>query len=65
MMNPQMSKTQFYILSFTWGLPMTLIGCLAALVLTMAGFKAQRWGYCYYFEIGSRWGGCELGLFFL
>lgn len=39
--------------------------CLAALVLTMAGFKAQRWGYCYYFEIGNRWGGCEIGLFFL
>lgn len=65
MMNLKMSKTQFYILSFTWGLPMTLIGCLAALVLIMTGFKAKRWGYCYYFEIGNCWGGCELGLFFI
>lgn len=54
-------KSVFYILSFTWGLPMTLIGCLASLVLLVAGYKPKRNQYAWYFEIGKNWGGCELG----
>ena len=59
------NKFLFYLLSFTWGLPMTLIGCIVALVLLIAGYKPKKWGYCYYFEIGENWGGVELGMFFL
>lgn len=60
-----MSKRVFYILSFTWGLPMTLVGCLVAMVLLILGHKPKKWGYCYYFEVGEGWGGLELGMFFL
>lgn len=59
------NKFLFYLLSFTWGLPLTLIGCIVAIVLLIAGYKPQKWGYCYYFEIGEKWGGLEFGLFFL
>lgn len=64
-MNIKIRKLKFYILSCTWGLPMTFIGALAALILCAAGYKPQKWGYCYYFEVGDNWGGCELGMFFL
>ena len=60
-----MSKKTFYLLSFTWGLPMTLLGCLVAAVLVCAGYKPKRFGWCWYFEIGEDWGGLELGVFFL
>lgn len=59
------NKFLFYFLSFTWGLPMTLIGCIVAVVLRVAGYKPKGWGHCYYFEIGKGWGGLELGVFFL
>ena len=60
-----MKKTLFYILSFTWGLPLTLVGSIVALVLTMLGYKPKRHGYCFYFEVGENWGGLELGIIFL
>ena len=59
------NKFLFYLLSFTWGLPLTLIGCIVAAVLLIAGHKPQKWGYCYYFEVGENWGGLELGIIFL
>lgn len=60
-----MNKKLFYILSFTWGLPLTLIGLAVALVLFMTGHRAKKHGWCYYFAIGENWGGLELGIFFL
>lgn len=59
------SKSSFYLLSFTWGLPLTLIGCIVAIALIATGHKPKKWGYCYYFEIGDKWGGLEFGPFFL
>ena len=59
------SKKQFYTLSFTWGIIMTLVGCLVAAVLLATGHKPKKWGYCWYFEVGTGWGGLELGIFFL
>lgn len=62
----RVSKTAFYILSFTWGLPLTVCGLAAALVMVLTGHRPKRWKWCLYFETGkSMWGGCELGLFFL
>ena len=60
-----MKKTVFWMLSITWGLPMTMIGAVAAAVLMAFGHKPKKWGYCYYFEIGNDWGGVELGAFFI
>lgn len=55
------NKFLFYFLSFTWGLPMTLIGCVAAVVLLVAGHKPHQYGYCCCFEVGNGWGGLSLG----
>ena len=60
-----MNKFLFYLLSFTWGLPMTLIGCMVSLVLLIAGYKPKKYGYTWYFEVGNNWGGLELGVMFL
>lgn len=56
-----MSKKRFYTLSFTWGLPMTLIGCVVALALLMTGHKPKKYGYCICFEVGTGWGGVSFG----
>lgn len=61
-----MKKLSFYILSFTWGIILTAIGFLVALILLCAGKKPKKWGSCIYFEIGKKnWGGMELGIVFL
>lgn len=60
-----MKKHTFYLLSFTWGLPLTLIGLVVALVLLCLGKKPKKWGWCYCFEIGRYWGGLELGIIFI
>lgn len=59
------NKFLFYLISFTWGLPMTLVGCIVSIVLLATGHKPKKWGYCYYFEVGNGWGGLELGPIFL
>ena len=59
------NKILFYVLSLTWGLPMTIIGVLAALVLIIAGYKPQRYHRCWYFLVGKSWGGVSLGPVFV
>lgn len=58
-------KKTFYVSSFTWGIIMTLVGCVVAAVLFITGHKPKKWGHCLYFEVGEHWGGLELGPFFL
>lgn len=58
-------KKTFYLLSFTWGILLTLVGCIVSVALLILGYKPKKWGYCYYFEVGEHWGGLELGPFFL
>ena len=60
-----MNKKLFYILSWTWGLPMTLIGAIVTGIFMIFGKKPKRWGPCIYTEVGKDWGGLELGMFFL
>lgn len=55
----------FWVLSLTWGLPMTLIGVICALALLVTGHKPYRFHYLIYFEVGEGWGGFELGAFFV
>lgn len=59
------NKFWFYFLSFVWGLPITFIGCVIAFVLIAMGYKPKKWGYCYYFEVGEKWGGVNFGPIFL
>lgn len=57
------NKVSYYILNLTWGLPLTLIGAIAALVVMIAGKKPQACGPCVHFKFGKNWGGVSLGLF--
>ena len=61
----KINRKQFYLLSFTWGLPLSLFGVIVCLALRVFGCKPQRYGYCYCIEIGKTWGGLEFGWFFL
>ena len=54
----------FYIISFTWGILMTLLGCLCALGLLVTGHKPKLFYQNIYFEIGENWGGFNAGCFF-
>lgn len=56
------NKALFYILSFTWGIPMTLIGLIVALALVLTGHKAKLYGGCFHFIVGKNWGGLSLGI---
>lgn len=61
-----MKKILFWVASFTWGLPMTSIGCIVAITLLIMGHKPKRFHWFTYFEIGKKnWGGFELGCFFI
>lgn len=61
----KLPKTLFYILSLTWGLPLTIIGAIVFGVLIILGKTPKKWDYCYYICVGKSWGGLEFGLFFI
>lgn len=54
----------YWLISFTWGIIMTLFGCICALGLLITGHKAKKFHYSIYFEVGENWGGFEAGPFF-
>ena len=54
----------YYLLQFTWGLPMNLIGAIVALVLVCHRKKAYKYGWNYCFELPVNFG-LELGIFFI
>ena len=54
----------YWALSCTWGVIMTLIGAITALVLIVAGNKPKIFHYNVYFEVGRAWGGVNFGGFF-
>ena len=57
-----MRKFLFWFISLTWGLPMTLIGLVATLILLCRGYKPKKCRQTFYFEVGEHsWGGLTLG----
>ena len=56
-----MKKKLFYLLSLTWGLPMTLVGAVVYVALRIVGYKPKKIGYATYFEVGTGWGGFSAG----
>ena len=56
-----MSKTVFWLLSWTWGIVMTLIGTIIIGALRIFGYKPYRNQYGWACEIGENWGGLEIG----
>jgi hypothetical protein len=59
-----LKRILFYILSFTWGGIMSVIGLLVLLVTLPFGKFGIYHGRIYK-RIGKNWGGVELGCFFL
>jgi len=53
----------FYILSFTWGLPVTLSGFLIAFLFLITGHLPKRCGYSFRFESSRLKGGFSAGIF--
>ena len=59
-----MKKFWYYFFSWTWGLPMTLIGALVAGICMALGCEEKTHAGATYFEFGEGWGGLSLGCFF-
>ena len=60
------NKLLFYVIQFTWGLLMNLIGLLVfAFLILFLHKKPKKFFNHYYIAVGKSWGGLELGLFFL
>lgn len=60
-----MTAKRFWLNSLTWGVIMSTIGLLAAVVLIATAHKPKLFGYAIYFEVGSGWGGVNLGPIFI
>ena len=61
--DPHLSDHEFYLRSFTWGLPVNIGGAMVALGMLATGHKPKRYGNCINFEVGTGWGGGSLGVF--
>lgn len=58
---PVTDKKRFYLLSLTWGLPMSLAGLAVAAAMLLSGRRMYRFGPCFCFERGENWGGMTWG----
>lgn len=61
MKNRKLSKRNYYILSCTWGILVTLAGLLVSVVMLVIGKKPKKNMYGWYFTCGSGWGGFNIG----
>ena len=54
----------FYLVQWTWGLPVNLVGGIAFLICTkILGRRWQRFGYAYIVYLPWKQGGLSMGLF--
>lgn len=64
MLNKKLTVKEFYTMSFTWGIIMTLVGLIAAAaVMIITKQKPKRNQYGFYFEVGKGYSGLSLGFF--
>lgn len=54
----------FYLISFTWGLPMAFVGLICSIAMLITGHKPKLFHHMIYFEVGKNWGGFNAGCFF-
>ena len=54
----------FWVASFTWGLPMSLIGGFISIALLIIGVKPEVFHGLVHFKVGKNWGGLNCGCFF-
>lgn len=55
----------FYILSFTWGCVLSVVGLVVVLILGLIKRKINVYHGRLYVVVGKNWGGLELGCFFI
>lgn len=60
----KLQKIVFWLISFTWGLPMTLLGAVIAFVLSSCGYERKNFHGLIYYNVGESWGGFNCGGFF-
>lgn len=53
----------FYILNFTWGIIMNIIGAVGAAAFLAMGYKPFKHAGSIVFRTGHNWGGVSLGIF--
>lgn len=58
-------KWLYYILSYTWGVLLSLIGLLASLLMIAISKQAIPFKGIWYFKVRSSWGGISLGSCFI
>ena len=63
--DPLISEREFYLRSFTWGLPVNIAGAVVAAGLLATGHKPERFGNCINFTVGKSWGGGSMGIFMI
>ena len=63
-LNKMLFLILFYLCSFTWALPTTILGGLIGVVLMVTKKKHYKFGPCICLPFGDGWG-LELGLFFV
>lgn len=56
-------KFLFYLIQFTWGLPVNVIGFLVFLALLPFSKGHAYFHNCVYTRVGHHWGGFSLGMF--
>lgn len=56
-----LSSKRYYILSFTWGFVMSLLGVVVSAAALAAGYKPTKNVYGWVFKIGNDWGGVSFG----
>ena len=64
-MNKFWSYFIFYLIQWTWGILMNVIGAVAALGMLCTGHKPYRCGPYIYFRTKWNFGGVEFGMFFI
>lgn len=55
----------YYLLNFTWGIIMVILGLITSLVLLLFKYKPVKFHGIWYFCVGEWWGGIDLGITFV
>lgn len=58
-------RVVYYLIQFTWGLLMNIVGFAVFLFCLVVGRKPKMFVNCPYANIGAYWGGASMGTFFI
>ena len=58
-------KPLFYLIQWTWGLPVNIIGVVAFLICKLKGYRTEKFANAVVTYVPWKYGGIALGLFIL